>query len=195
MPSRLPTCAVFALILFVGAGARAAPEAVPGERAGFSAENHDGPRAGWNWRAKGDLTAGAPAGAGASPANAQSADGSPNEIYTVGGKPLSPSVVIAPPEPTGPLAALQGVTPKGAPTLWTWALILIGFGLIAVAVRGLLRAHGRLTRLMSHDDDAHLLVSHGAPAGKRHVDGGQDQQHKRRAGRQAGNDRDRQRLL
>lgn len=124
-----------------------------------------GPHAGWRWRPAGDPTAsdalnaagatsgGLGDGSGVFTPEGQALDGAPTEIYTIGGKPLSPAAVAAGPEPTGPWAFLTKLSPKGLPAPATWALIVIGFALIVVAVRGLWTANRNLARLRSEDDD------------------------------------------
>lgn len=127
------------------------------------------PRAGWRWRPAGDPTAPVALNAAGSPDNAMSEpqsaggfaadvsglDGTPTEIYTIGGKPLSPAAAAATataPEPRGPLAFLAKLGPKGMPAPATWALIALGFAMIAVAVRGLWLANRNLARLRSEDE-------------------------------------------
>ena len=127
------------------------------------------PRAGWRWRPAGDPTAQAALNAAGAPDNALSdphsgggfaadvsgLDGAPTEIYTIGGKPLSPAAAAATstaPEPKGPLAILAKLGPKGMPAPATWALIALGFAMIVVAVRGLWLANRNLARLRSEDE-------------------------------------------
>lgn len=126
-----------------------------------------GPHVGWSWRAAGDpsttapLTATDPAvnglnGAAATDgftADVPGLDGSTSEIYTIGGKLLGSDTAIAPREPTGPWAVLAKMTLKGVPAPATWGLILIGFVLIAIALRGLLKANRNLARLRAQDED------------------------------------------
>ena len=177
MRGRRPTCAALVLILaVVGGVTRAdAPTAqnAPAGDAGLNAwdgvgnDVEAGPHVGWSWRAQGDPTAPASlnatgptvdgssgsAATGGFASDVPGIDGSASEIYTIGGKPLSTSAMIAAPESTGPWAFLDKLIFKGIPAPATWALILVGFVMIGVAVRGLLLANRRLSRLRSHDDE------------------------------------------
>ena len=170
MRGRRPTCAALVLTLAVVGGVTyadaAKAQSAPAGNAGLNAWNsagndvETGPHVGWSWRAEGDPTAPVPlnsaAGANAAAGFASPTggiDGTGSEIYTIGGKPLSPSAANAPPEPTGPWAFLDKMTLKGVPAPATWALILVGFVMIGVAVRGLLLANRRLARLRSHDEE------------------------------------------
>ena len=168
-----PTCAALVLILAVVGGgmhadaaeAHSAPSGDAGLNAwdGVGANVETGPHVGWSWRAEGDPTAPAPLNAAGSAAGGPAAagfssdvpglEGSGSEIYTIGGKPLSPSAANVAPEPTGPWAFLEKMTLKGVPAPATWALVLVGFVMIGVAVRGLLLANRRLARLRTHDDE------------------------------------------
>lgn len=171
MRGRRPTCAALVLTLAVLGGvtradastAQSPPAGDGGVWEGVGNDVEAGPRVGWSWRAQGDPTApgalnansaaGGPDAAAGFASDGGGIDGSGSEIYTIGGKPLSPSAANAPLEPTGPWAFLEKMTLKGVPAPATWALMLVGFVMIGVAVRGILLANRRLARLRSHDDE------------------------------------------
>lgn len=174
MRGRRPTCAALVLALAVLGGvtradaatAQSPPAGDAGLRVwnGVGSDVEAGPHVGWSWRAQGDPTApGALNATGSATGGSDAAagfasdgpgiDGSSSEIYTIGGRPLSPSAANAVSEPTGPWAFLEKMTLKGVPAPATWALILVGFVMIGVAVRGLLLANRRLARLRTHDDE------------------------------------------
>ena len=162
----LPILAAAAVLSASGGPAYAATTATDVKSwDGVGNQTDSEPRAGWNWRSDGDPTAAAPLNGGADglnesgqaarlPSDVPNLDGAPAEIYTIGGKPLSPAAAAAAaPEPKGPMAFLAKLTPKGVPAPATWILVLVGVAMIGAAVRGLWTANRNLARLRVGDEE------------------------------------------